>query len=322
MLSKHKGGLRMEAIKEEKTMLEALRSPDKKINRLERQGKVVTLVSIWVLLMILFTLLIFIVYKGIVPFFQQQVSLSQFFSFEWQPTAGLNQGGPYFGALHFIFGSLMVTFLAALISAPLGIGAAIFMTEMAPRWGREILQTATEILVGIPSVVYGFIGLTIIVPFLRDLSGGLGFSLLAGVIVLSVMILPTIVSISVDTLQAIPDSLREGSYALGATRWQTIWRLLLRTSLPGLLTGVVLGMARAFGEALAVQMVIGNSPNLPIHLLQPISTLTSVITLNMGNTVQGTPYNSALWSMALILLLMTFFFIALIRWFGRKGETI
>jgi phosphate transport system permease protein len=311
----------MEAIKEEKAMLEAVRFPDKKIKQLERQGKIMTLVSIWVLLVVLFTLLTFIVYKGIMPFFQQQVTLSQFFSFEWRPTAGADQGGPFFGALNFIFGSLMVTLLAAVISAPLGIGAAVFMTEIAPRFGRKILQPASEILVGIPSVVYGFIGLSVIVPFLRELGGGLGFSLLAGVIVLSVMILPTIVSMSVDTLQAIPDSLREGSYALGATRWQTIWRLLLRTSIPGLLTGVVLGMARAFGEALAVQMVIGNSPNLPFHLLQPISTLTSVITLNMGNTVQGTAYNSVLWSMALILLLMTFLFIALIRWLGRRSET-
>jgi phosphate transport system permease protein len=227
---------------------------------------------------------------------------------------------PSFGALPFILGSAAVTLLSALVSAPLGIGAALFMTEIAPGWGRKLLQPVMEILVGIPSVVYGFAGLTIIVPFIRNEAGGTGFSLLAGVLVLSVMILPTITSIAVDAIRALPRQLREGSYALGATRWQTISRLVMRAALPGMITGVVLGMARAFGEALAVQMVVGNADNLPTGLLTPISTLTSVITLNMGNTVQGTPYNSALWSMAFILLMMTLLFILLIRRIGRKGD--
>ncbi|MDN4592931.1 phosphate ABC transporter permease subunit PstC [Polycladomyces subterraneus] len=290
--------------------------PDKKQRRLELQGRLMTLVSAWVIILTLFSLLYFIASKGISTFLFDGVSLSQFFSSEWDP-AGTP---PSFGALTFILGSFMVTVLAAVISAPLGIGAAIYMTEIAPSWGKKILQPVIELLVGIPSVVYGFVGLTVIVPFLRDVTGGPGFSLLAGVLVLSVMILPTITSIAVDTLQSIPRSMREASYALGATRWQTISRILVRTSLPGLMTGVVLGMARAFGEALAVQMVIGNTDNLPTSLVQPISTLTSVITLNMGNTVPGTVYNDALWSMALILLLMTLFFIVLIRWMTRRGE--
>lgn len=300
-----------------KKLSEELLSPAKEIVRIEKRGKIITMVSAWVLIVTLFALLYFIASKGITPFVSGEVSLGNFFSTTWEPTAG----APQFGALYFILGSFMVTVLAALISAPLGIGAAIFMTEISPKFGRKILQPAVEILVGIPSVVYGFIGLTLIVPFIRTQSGGVGFSLLAGVLVLSVMILPTIVSISVDTLQSVPRQLREGSYALGATRWQTISRLLIRTSLPGLMTGVVLGMARAFGEALAVQMVIGNSPNAPFDLFKPISTLTSVITLNMGNTIQGTTYNSILWSMALILLLMTLLFIIGIRFFTKRSAS-
>ncbi|RAL27111.1 phosphate ABC transporter permease subunit PstC [Thermoflavimicrobium daqui] len=299
---------------QKRPLSEDLKKPLPKILQAERRGRVLTYVSSWVLLLILFSLLIFITSKGAAPFISGEVSFAEFFSTKWNP------GENSYGALSFILGSLIVSVCAAIVSAPLGIGAAIFMTEIAPKWGRKILQPATEILVGIPSVVYGFVGLTVVVPFIREQFGGLGFGLLAGVIVLSIMILPTIVSISVDTLQSIPRHLREGSYALGATRWQTISRLLLRTSLPGLMTGVVLGMARAFGEALAVQMVIGNSPNLPFNLLTPISTLTSIITLNMGNTVQGSTYNSILWSMALILLLMTLLFVVLIRWITKRRE--
>jgi len=290
--------------------------PDKKQRRLELKGRLMTLVSAWVIILTLFSLLYFIASKGISTFLFDGVPLSQFFSSEWAPTGT----PPSFGTLPFIMGSFMVTVLAAVISAPLGVGAAIYMTEIAPSWGKKVLQPVIELLVGIPSVVYGFVGLTVIVPFLRDVTGGPGFSLLAGVLVLSVMILPTITSIAVDTLQSIPRSMREASYALGATRWQTISRVLVRTSLPGLMTGVVLGMARAFGEALAVQMVIGNADNMPTSLIQPINTLTSVITLHMGNTVPGTVYNDALWSMALILLLMTLVFIVLIRWMTRRGE--
>lgn len=292
-----------------------LRQPARKQLRIERRGRLLTWFSATVMMGILLALLFFITSKGLSTFIKDGVSLSSFFSNQWAPSEG------QFGALPFITGSFAVTVLAALISAPLGIGAAVFMTEIAPAWGRKVLQPVIELLVGIPSVVYGFIGLTLLVPYIRNIHGGSGFSLLAGVIVLSVMILPTITSIAVDTLQNVPRKIREASYALGATRWQTIRRVLLRTSLSGLMTGVVLGMARAFGEALAVQMVIGNSGQIPTGLFDPISTLTSVITLHMGNTVQGSAYNDALWSMALILLLMTLFFIVVIRLITRRRES-
>lgn len=302
------------------SLSEQLMKPMRKMLMIEKQGKIITLVCAWVLIVTLFSLLYFIASKGISPFINNQITLAEFFSFEWGPTVSAEQGGPFYGVMAFILGSLAVTLGSTVISAPLGIGAAIFMTEIAPDWGKKILQPVIEILVGIPSVVYGFIGLTVIVPLIRDTAGGLGFGLLAGIIVLSIMILPTIISVGVDAIQSVPAQIREGSYALGATRWQTVSRLVVRTALPGLMTGVVLGMARAFGEALAVQMVIGNSPNLPVSFIEPISTLTSVITLNMGNTVQGTTYNNVLWSMALILLLMTMLFIFLIRFITRRRE--
>lgn len=225
-----------------------------------------------------------------------------------------------YGALPFIFGSFAVTILSALIAAPLGIGAAIFMTDIAPSWGRKIMQPIVELLVGIPSVVYGFIGLTVLVPFIRNHTSGIGFSLLAGMIVLSVMILPTITTIATDAMSSLPKSLRDGSYALGATRWQTIRKVLIPAALPTLLTAVVLGMARAFGEALAVQMVIGNTRDLPQSIVDASATLTTIITLNMGHTTYGSVENNTLWSMGLILLIMSFVFILLIRYLSSRRK--
>jgi phosphate transport system permease protein len=296
------------------SLAEQLRNPAKKIFWTEWRGRSITYVSVWVVILVLLSLLWFITSKGLQPFLNGDITWSQFFSTDWSP-----QDDKY-GSLHIILGSFAVTIGATIISAPLGISAAIFMTEIAPKWGRKLLQPATEILVGIPSVVYGFIGLTLLVPFLGKLSGGIGFGLLAGILVLSIMILPTIISISVDAIESVPQKYREGSYALGATRWQTIWKIVLRTALPGLMTAVVLGMARAFGEALAVQMVIGNVPNAPFQLFTSIHTLTSMITQNMGNTVPSETYNQILWSMGLVLLLITLVFILIIRLITRRRD--
>ncbi|WP_370875422.1 phosphate ABC transporter permease subunit PstC [Bacillus horti] len=280
-------------------------------------GKYATLVCAAILLVLILSITIFISYRGISTFLVNGVSLGQFFT---TTTWSGYTNPPSFGALGFITSSFYVTILAAIISAPLGIGAAVFMTEIAPKFGQRILQPVIELLVGIPSVVYGFIGLTLLVPFIRNNFPGTGFSILAGSIVLSVMILPTITSLSADALRALPRELREASYALGATRFQTIYKILLKTALPGLLTAVILGMARAFGEALAVQMVIGNVTSIPSSLFDPAGTLTSIITLNMGNTVFGSVENNALWSLGLILLFMTYFFIILIRFLGKRRQ--
>lgn len=176
-----------------------------------------------------------------------------------------------------------------------------------------------ELLVGIPSVVYGFIGLSVVVPTMRHIFGGSGFGILAGTCVLFIMILPTVTSMTVDALKSVPRHYREASLALGATRWQTTWKVVLKAATPGILTGVVFGMARAFGEALAVQMVIGNAALMPHNLISPASTLTSVLTMGIGNTVMGSLANNALWSLALLLLLMSLLFNLLVRLIGRKG---
>lgn len=224
------------------------------------------------------------------------------------------------GALPMITGSFIVTILSALIATPFTIGAAIFMTEISPKRGARLLQPAIELLTGIPSVVYGFIGLQVVVPAVRTLFGGTGFGILSGVFVLFVMILPTVTFMTTDSLRSVPRHYREASLAMGATRWQTIWRVILHAAKPGIFTAVVFGMARAFGEALAIQMVVGNSAVMPTSLITPASTLTSVLTMGIGNTVMGTVQNNVLWSLALVLLIMSLAFNMLMRFITREKK--
>ncbi|EHA31310.1 phosphate ABC transporter permease [Bacillus subtilis subsp. subtilis str. SC-8] len=284
----------------------------------EVRGRMIVTACALIMIAASVAITIFLGVKGLQSFLVNGVSPIEFLtSLNWNPT----DTDPKYGVLPFIFGSFAVTILSALIAAPLGIAGAIFMTEIAPNWGKKVLQPVIELLVGIPSVVYGFIGLTVLVPFIAQFkSSGTGHSLLAGTIVLSVMILPTITSISADAMASLPKSLREGSYALGATRWQTIRKVLVPAAFPTLMTAVVLGMARAFGEALAVQMVIGNTRVLPESLFDTAGTLTTIITLNMGHTTYGSVENNTLWSMGLVLLVMSFLFILLIRYLSSRRK--
>ncbi|MCC9860771.1 phosphate ABC transporter permease subunit PstC, partial [Streptococcus agalactiae] len=260
-------------------------------------------------------ILIFVAQKGLSTFFVDGVKLTDFlFNTKWEPSA------KSFGALPMIAGSFIVTILSAIIATPFAIGAAVFMTEISPKYGSKILQPAVELLVGIPSVVYGFIGLQIIVPFVRSIFGGTGFGILSGVCVLFVMILPTVTFMTVDSLRAVPRHYKEASLAMGATRWQTIWRVILNAARPGIFTAIVFGMARAFGEALAIQMVVGNSAILPTSLTTPAATLTSVLTMGIGNTVMGTVQNNVLWSLALVLLIMSLAFNTVIKLITREGK--
>lgn len=284
----------------------------------EVRGKIVVYACAYFMIFAAISIVIFLGFKGLQSFTKNGVSILEFLTGStWKPA---DHSNPQYGAFPFIAGSLAVTLLSAFIAAPLGIGGAIFMTEIAPSWGKKLLQPVIELLVGIPSVVYGFIGLTVLVPFVRWTFGGLGFSLLSGMIVLSIMILPTITSIATDAFESLPNSLREGAYAVGATRWQTIRSVLIPAALPNLLTAVVLGMARAFGEALAVQMVIGNVKDLPHSLLDPSDTLTTIITLSMGETTFGSSENNILWAMGLLLLLISFIFILLIRYLSSRRK--
>ena len=266
------------------------------------------------------SILYFISSKGLATFFINDVSVNEFLLGDrWLPEPSPDQGKPLVGSLPLTSGSIIISFLAVCISGPLSIIVAVFITEIAPGWGKKLIQPTIELLAGIPSVVYGYIGLSVLVPLIRNYFGGQGFSVLAGFLVLSVMILPTIISVSTESLRALPEQWKHAAYALGSTRWQTIRMVLIPATRSGLITGIVLGLARAFGEALAVQMVIGNVRKVPDSLLDPAITLTSAITMDMGYTVMGSLWNNTLWSMALILLLISFFSILTIRLISKRG---
>ena len=199
-----------------------------------------------------------------------------FLSSDWYPREGK------FGILPMIVGSLAVTAGAIAIGAVFGLGCAIVLTQFAPPRLVTVLKPAIELLAAIPSVVYGFMGVVILVPLVREYLGGPGLSVLTASIVLGIMVLPTVTSISVDALQAVPRAYREGSIALGATGWQTTHMVILKAARSGIVAAFILGMGRAIGETMAVIMVAGNTLDLPSSILDPVRTLTSNIALEMG----------------------------------------
>lgn len=262
----------------------------------------------------------FLCYKGLGTFTTYNHSIREFlFSADWAPSDSAEGGGKV-GAAIFIFGSVITCALALAIAIPFSLATAIFMTEISPELGKRFVQPAVEIFVGIPSVVYGWIGLTILVPLIKNIFNlRFGFSVLAAGIVLAVMIFPTITSLAADALRSIPKSYRAASYGLGATRWQTIAKVVVPAAVSGLMTAVMLGLARAFGEALAVAMVIGKMRAFPSSLLAPTNNLTAAIAADMGGAMEGSEYNIALWTMALLLFIISLACIFAIHFLTAKG---
>ena len=195
---------------------------------------------------------------------------------QWKPNNNI------YGILPMILGSIYVTAGAIVIGVPIGILVAVFMTRFCPKWLYKILKPAVDLLAGIPSVVYGFFVLMVIVPLIRDLFGGSGTSMLAASIVLGIMILPTIISVSESAIRAVPESYYEGSLALGASHERSVFRVVLPAAASGVMAGVILGVGRAIGETMAVIMVAGNQAALPRGLFSGVRTMTANIVLEMG----------------------------------------
>lgn len=216
------------------------------------------------------------VFKEGLPFILHSGFKNFLFSSDWRPQAG------HFGIYPMIVSSLWVTLGAMLAGAPLGIAGAIFLNEFVPRPVMRVIKPTIELLAGIPSVVYGFIGVMVVAPWIRAHLGGPGLSILCASIILGIMILPTIISIATDAISSVPNSYREGALALGATRWQSVHLVVLKAARSGIIAGIILGMGRAIGETMAVIMVAGNSVNIPHGVLDPARTLTANIALEMG----------------------------------------
>ena len=266
---------------------------------------------------------VFLIVQGTGTFTKYHHSILEFlFSSEWAPVDSVAGGTGKVGCAIYIAGSLMTCGLALLMVTPFAVGAAVFMTEIAPKAGTKIFQPAIEMFVGIPSVVYGWIGLTVLVPFIRDTFHARmgGYSVLAASIVLAIMIFPTITTVAADSIRSIPQYYRKAAYGLGSTRWQVIYRIVLPAAKSGILTGIILGLARAFGEALAVAMVIGKTRAFPKNILSPTNNLTAAIAADMGNSASGGEQNMALWTMALLLFLISMLFIFIIHRIDAAGK--
>lgn len=241
-----------------------------------------------------------------------QIGLGDFFSLSWAPTDG------HYGILALLAGSGIVTVGSLALGVPLAVGCAVFLTEIAGKKLANVVSTAVDLLAGVPSVVYGFFGLVILRPIVAKLTGGLGFGALTVWLVLAIMIVPTITTLTMDALRSIPMGIREASFAMGATRWQTIYKVVLPAAKMGIVNAVVLGMGRAIGETMAVLMVVGNAPVIPAGIASPLSTLTSQVALDMGYS--SGLHRSALFGMGCVLFIISAALVGIVRKMSSMRE--
>ncbi len=253
---------------------------------------------------ILFVTLIFLfLLKEGLPALSGKVPFSSLFGERWYPIEG------YFSLVPLLYGSIVVTLGSLILGLPLGVGTSVFISEVAPPWVNRMVKPLIELLAGLPSVVLGFLGIQIAVPFLRqgfDLPTGL--SAFAGAVILALIATPTIVSITEDALNTVPQSYREAALAVGATRWQVIWGVTVPAAKSGILTAVMLGIGRSIGETMAVMMVTGNAPVLPHNLnifLTPVRTMTATIASEMGEVANGSPHYQVLFLIGIVLFVLS-----------------
>jgi phosphate transport system permease protein len=247
----------------------------------------------------------FFVFREGQDFLFHKLDVRQFLtSIEWYPSSNSNKR---YGALALIAGTLSVTTLAMAVAVPFGLGAAIYISEFSSGRTREILKIVIEMLAAIPSVVWGFIGLTILNPIIMDVfHAPIGLNVLNGAILLGLMSVPIMVSIGEDALKAVPDAYREAAEAMGATKWQVTWRVLLPAARNGLLAAVLLGVGRAIGETMAVLMATGHAVHIPTSPLDSVRTLTATIAAELGETSRGGDHYQVLFVIGIFLFAMTF----------------
>jgi phosphate transport system permease protein len=252
---------------------------------------------------IIFVLLIFffLLREGLPAL--RELPFGEFLTRTWYPIES------YYGLLPLLTGSLIVTLGATLIAVPLGVGTAIFIAEISPRSVREVLKPLVELLGGLPSVMLGFLGILIFAPYIRVLFNiNTGLAAFTGALLLAAIAIPSIVSVSEDALDSVPRSYREGAWALGATRWQTIWRVTLPAARSGVITAVMLGIGRAIGETMTVLMVTGNAPVMATSLgslFAPARTMTATIAAEMGEVANGSTHYHVLFFIGIVLFLIS-----------------
>jgi phosphate transport system permease protein len=249
--------------------------------------------------------ILFFVLRESLPFVFGDLDLGQFlFSGEWYPDSPANRR---YGALAILAGTASVTVLAMALAVPFGLGAAIFISEFSRGRVKETLKVVVELLAAIPSVVWGFVGLMIMNPLIITLFDvPVGLNVLNGAILLALMSVPIIVSISEDALKGVPDSYREAAEAMGATRWQVTWRVMIPAARSGLLAAALLGVGRAIGETMAVLMATGHAVKIPTSPFDSVRTMTATIAAELGETASGSDHYRVLFVMGSVLFLITF----------------
>lgn len=241
-----------------------------------------------------------------------------FFGNEWFPTA---TPAAQFGFVPLVLGTVWVTVFAILFALPFGMSVSIYMSEVASERMRKILKPIIELLNGIPSVVYGFFGLIVVVPLLQDVFGlPVGESGLAGAIILAIMALPTIITVSQDAMLNCPRTMREASLALGATKWQTIYKVVMPYSISGITSAVVLGIGRAFGETMAVLMVTGNAAIIPLSITDPLRTIPATIAAELGEAPAGGPHYQSLFLLGIVLFFITLIINTSVEYISSKNK--
>jgi phosphate transport system permease protein len=246
----------------------------------------------------------FFVFREGAPFLAKLNIREFLFSIDWFPTS---QTHAKYGVGALIVGTLSVTGLAMVIAVPFGLGAAVFVSEFCSGKAKETLKVVIELLAAIPSVVWGFIGLTVMSPIIiRTFQVPIGVNMFNGALLLALMSVPIMVSIGEDALKAVPDSYREAAIAMGATKWQLVWRVLLPAAKNGLLAAVLLGVGRAIGETMAVLMATGHSVRIPHSIFDPVRTLTATIAAELGETSKGSDHYQSLFLIGILLFSITF----------------
>ncbi len=253
---------------------------------------------------IFFVVLIFLfLLKEGLSVFQIVTPCDFLFGKSWYPISEPAQ----LGILPLMMGSLIITLGATIISVPIGVACAVYIAEVAPSRIKEILKAGIELLAAIPSVVLGFIGMMTLVPWIKNVFHlPTGLTALSGSVMLAFMAMPTIVSIAEDALYSVPKSYKEGALALGATHWQTIYRIIVPAASSGILAAVMLGIGRVIGETMAVMMITGNAAVIPTSILQPVRTLTATIAAEMGEAVVGSEHYFALFAIGIVLFIISF----------------
>jgi phosphate transport system permease protein len=244
------------------------------------------------------------------------LSLFEFlFRNDWYPT----YPDPSFGALALVCGSLAVALCSTALAAPMGLGLALYLSSVASRRAREWVKPAVELLASVPSVILGLVGMAVLAPFMQDvLDLPTGLNLLNASIIVAVMATPTIASLGEDALSSVPAEVQDGSYALGATRWETIWRVVLPAAAGGLATAVILGLGRALGETMVVLMVAGGAAQIPDSLFDSVRPLTAALAAEMGEAAVGGRHYRALFALGAILFLLTLSFNLLALYISRR----